>query len=125
MARMAWDRVAVASLCLLAAGAACKRSAPAEQAGEGRGNVDSANVRTPVPTKRPRRAKSNCLADTMGALSVGVQQSPACSEDAASSKCGRACATGDASACYQHALAIDKDAEANDEAHQMCGKACH
>ena len=122
---MAWDRVAVASLCLLASGAACKRSAPGEQGGERAGTADNTNFRTPVPTKRPRRAKAaGCLSDTMGKLLINVKKSPDCDEDAADFKCARACGRGDGAACYQHGVATEKDSETDGEAHRMYRKAC-
>jgi hypothetical protein len=124
MAGMAWDRVAVASLCLLMAGAACRRPAPAERGGEARGTADKDDYRTPVPTKRPRRPKTGCLADTMGKLVVNVMKSPDCGEDAADFKCARACGRGDAAACYQHGLAIENESETDGEAHRMYQKAC-
>src|SRR6476659_6140537 len=107
MAGMVWGRVASVSLCLLVAGAACKRPAPAEQGGEAHGNADTTNYRTPVPTKRPRRAKPGCLADRMGKLLIDAEQSADCGEHAADLKCARACDRGDAAACQEHAVAID------------------
>jgi TPR repeat protein len=118
-------RVAIASLCLLASGATCKRSTQGEQGGEARGNADSTDFRTPVPTKRPRRAKAGCLADRMGKLLIDVKQSPDCGKDAADFKCARACGRGDAAACEEHAVAIDKGGETYDEeAHRLYQKAC-
>jgi len=118
------SRVAVVSLCLLAAGAACKRP-PAQQGGEARGNADTTNYRTPVPTKRLRPAKPGCVADRMGKLLIDVQQSPDCGEHAADFKCGRACGRGDGAACQEHAVAIDKGGEPYDEdAHRLYQKGC-
>jgi len=61
----------------------------------------------------------------MGKLLIDAEQSADCGEHAADLKCARACDRGDAAACQEHAVAIDKGGETYDEdAHRLYAKAC-
>ena len=102
---MPGERAGVAWTCVLVAGLACNRARPRPEAPE----IRQAQSAAPVP--EPGKASvALCLADVLGDLRDAGEKirTSACADEGGAS-CARACAGGDAAACYARALKVQRE----------------
>ena len=99
--------------CLLAALAlttavGCDRSTPATKP-------------TTDPSEKP---KAPCFADDLGTLTEGWTTPPECKDDGDSIACSVSCEKGDANACFNRAITVQRTSKAKEQTADLFKRAC-